>query len=284
MPTPIRTEYAELDGTPLATAAWDTLSLLDLYEAPEVRGDDPVVPYRRGSLPYRRITGAKPVTLPIIIYGDNDSDGNPHTDAREGLLANIDEFKNLIADQPRLTEDGTRLLRHYTPGAAGNRVGEVQVIGNLGLTEVAPTTVQGALELLVHEGVLRGETETDVTSGTASDGGFLDFVVPNPGTTYQDKLTYTLTSAGTTTSVKLTNLTADPGGDVWLEFGGDVGPTVVIDTDAWTAIRSSISVLGLITYSGFESWLPLVPGNNTIRIEPVGAGAELQAQHFPRYL
>ncbi len=284
MPTAIRSEYAELDGTPLATAAWDTLSLVDLYDTPDVRGDNPVVPYRRGALNFRRITGPKAVTLPLIIYGDFDSDGGAHSDPREGLVINLDELKQLVVAQPRVTTDlGTRLLRHHLPGSLGTRNAPAQVVGPLSLTEVTPTTVEAALELILPEGVLIGETETDLTSASAPDGGFLDFTVPNPGTVYQDRITYTL-DGGTTTSVKLTNLTADPGGDIFLEFGGDVAPTVVLDTEAFTATRATVNVVGLITFSGFESWLPLVPGNNTIRIEPQGATATLRAQHFPRYL
>ena len=281
MVTPIRTEYAELDGTALSTAAWDTLSLAGLYDSAEVRGDNPTIPYRRGALAFRRVTGPKPVTLPLVVYGDFDSDGGAHADPRIGLQDNLDELKQLTA-QPRITSaDGTRLLRHHMPDGTV-RTTEAQVLGPLGLTELTPTTVNAGLELLLPEGLLRSEVETDVTSASVPDAGFLDFTVPNPGTSYQDRIVYTLTG-GATTSVKLSNLTGDPGGDLWLEFGGDVSPGVVIDTADFTAVRSAISVIGLITSSGFESWLPLVPGNNTIRIEPLGSNAILQAQHFPRY-
>lgn len=284
MPTAIRAEYAELDGVPLATAAWDTLSLVDLYDTPEIRGDNPTVAYRRGALNFRRITGPKAVTLPLIIYGDFDSDGGAHSDPREGLVINLDELKQLVIAQPRVTTDlGTRLLRHHLPGALGTRNAPAQVVGPLSLTEVTPTTVEAALELILPEGLLIGETEDDVTSGVAPDAGFLDLTVPNNGSVYQDRIIYTLTG-GATTSVKLTNLTADPGGDIFLEFGGDISPGVVLDTAAFTATRSAVNVVGLITTSGFESWLPLVPGDNTIRIEPLGSTATLQAQHFPRFL
>lgn len=284
MPTAIRTEYAEIDGTPLATAAWDTLSLVDLYDTPDVRGDNPTVAYKRGALAFRRISGPKAITLPLVIYGDFDSDGAPHSDPREGLVINLDELKRLIIAQPRVTTPfGTRDLRHHLPDGSEVRHGAIQVLGPLSLTELAPTTVEAALELILPEGLLRSEVEADVTSGVAPDGGFADLVVTNTGTVYQDSIIYTLTG-GVTTTVKMTNLTADPGGDIFLEFGGDVSPGVVIDTAAFTAVRSAISVIGLITYGGFESWLPLVTGPNTIRIEPLGSTATLQAQHFPRFL
>jgi hypothetical protein len=281
MPTAIRTEYAELDGLPLSTAAWDTLSLAGLYDSAEVRGDNPTVAYKRGALAFRRITGPKAVTLPLVVYGDFDSDGAPHADPRIGLQDNLDELKQNIA-QPRITSlDGTRLLRHHMPDGTV-RTTEAQVLGPLGLTELTPTTVNAGLELLLPEGLLRSEIETDVTSASVPDAGFLDFTVPNPGTSYQDRIVYTLTG-GVTTSIKLTNLTADPGGDLFLEFGGDISPGVVITTEDFTAVRSAISVIGLITHSGFETWLPLVPGDNTIRIEPLGSNGILQVQHFPRY-
>jgi hypothetical protein len=89
---------------------------------------------------------------------------------------------------------------------------------------------------------------------------------------------------GTATSVVLTNLTADIDEEVFLEFGGDITLDVTLDTGAFTAVRDDVNVVGLVAYSGFERWLPLIPGNNTIRIEPTGGTATARFVHYPFYL
>ena len=138
-----------------------------------------------------------------------------------------------------------------------------------------------SIDITLTEGGLRSETEIDVTSGAAPGDGSLDFVVPNPGTDLQDELRIDLT--GAFSSVKLTNVTADPTDlGVFLEFGGNQGVAgVEIDTDAFAAVRDAVNVIGLISQGGHERWLPLVPGDNTIRIEPQVGDATVRFRHFP---
>lgn len=276
-------ERLEIDGVPLSTPAWELEDISPLWDVPEYRGTDYAVPFRRGVLAFRRQWGGKRASLPLAVVGAVDSDGNPAAAGQERvqLWANRNELvRDVFAPVLLLSTTGDRTVRYYDP--AGNTwSGPGKVLGGLRPTPVGPAALRGNLELLLSEGGLRSDTPVDVTSGAAPGGGSLDFTVPNPDATdLQDALQLHLT--GAFTSVKLSNISAAPGGEIFLEFGGGQGVAGVdIDTGLFTAVRDSVNVLGLITDGGFERWLPLVPGNNTIRIEPIGGDATVRFQHRP---
>lgn len=281
MPTPNLTERLEIDGVPLSTPAWEIEDLAPLWDTGEIRGQDQEVPYRRGTIPFRRTYGPKRVDLPIAVMGDFDSDGNPAADARAQLWTNRRELIRTVLRPLQVgTADGERLVRYYAPDGT-TLAGPGQIVGGLRPTQLGPVAMRASLSLRLSEGGLRSETETDQTSPSIADGVPTNYVVANAGDDYQDELRIDL--SGTATVVRLTNLTADPGAGVWWEFGGDVSPGVAVNTADFTAVRSAVSVVGLVSYSGFERWLPLVPGNNTIEISPTGGTATVRFRHFPFY-
>lgn len=281
MATPVLAERLEIDGVPLSTPAWEIEDLSPLWDIPDVRGGDLEVPYRRGVVPFRRISGAKRVDLPFVILGGFDPDGAPATDGREQLWLNRRELiRTVIRPLQVGTVTGDRTIRYYAPD--GTTIsGPGKVIGGLRPQQLGPAGMRGSLSLSLSEGGLRGETESDQTSPSIPDATPTNFAVANIGDDYQDELRLTLT--GTATQLRLTNLTADPGGDVWWEFGGAFGTGVAVDTADFSAVRDGVSVTGLVTHSGYERWLPLVPGTNTIEISPTGGNATVRFQHFPFY-
>lgn len=280
MATPNRTEYLEIDAVPLSTPAWEIEDLSSLWDMPTIRGDSGLVPYRRGVIPFRRSFGPKLVDLPFVIVGDSDPDGGVPADARAQLWANRDELMRTVWRPLQISATGSRLVRYYTPDGS-TLAGPGKIVGGLRPVPTGPLALRGAIALELSEGGLRSETLTDVTSAEVADGAQLDFTVPNAGNDYQDELLIDLT--GTATVVRLTNLTADADENVFWEFGGSLDSGVAVDTSDFTAIRDSISVVGLVNHSGYEKWMPLVPGDNTIRIEPTGGTVTVQFRHFPFY-
>lgn len=277
-----QTEYVEVDGTPLATPAWEVEDLSPLWDAPEIRGGDLVVPYRRGVIPFRRNPAGKPVDLPLAIFGDADPDGAEHATPRVGLQLNRDTFMRDVWRPPQVgTIDGTRTLRYHLPDGSV-RSGPCTVSGGLRPTPVGPSTLRVSLALNLTDGGLRDEDPVDVTSDPVGAGLDDLLVVPNPGTDYQDRIVYTLT--GSASSVRIINQTVSE--DVWLEIGADLASgDVELDTGTFTATRGgTLNVVGTVSHSGFERWLPLIPGDNALRIEPTGGTATLQAVHNPFYL
>ena len=274
-------ERVEIDGIPLSTPAYEVTDFSELWDIPDVIGSLDSVPYRRGVVPFRRQWSGKRVRLPILVAGTYDENGDPHASERGGLILNRDALvRDVIRPLQVETGDGTRTLRYLRPDGL-TLAGPCSLAGRMSPTPVGPGAFRAAIEVELVEGGLRAETPVDVTSDPVASGGSGTLTVPNPGTDYQDSAAFTLT--GDATAVTLTNLTANAGGDVFLTFGGDLTGDVEIDTGAWTAERSGVSVVGLVIYSGFERWLPLVPGDNEIQIEPTGGSATLQVIHSPFY-
>lgn len=278
-----QSEYLEIDGIPLSTAAWHVEDLSAMWDTAPYIGDDLTVPYRRGVVGFRRAWGGKVVDLPFAVFGDFKSDGTPVAAAniREQLWLNRNELLRDVLRPIRVnTQTGARLIRYVGLGSTLYS-GPGQIIGQISPQKVGPSAFRGSLTLMLNDGGLRSETQVDLTSASVAGGGLLDFAVTNPGTDTQDRMLVDLT--GTATSVKLTNLTADVGASIFLEFGGSLDAGVLIDTGSFTAVRASISVIGLINARGFERWLPLVPGSNTIRIEPQGGTCTARFRHYPFY-
>lgn len=279
MATATETEYLEIDGVPMSTAAWHIEDLSPLWDTAETLGDDLVVPYRRGVVPFRRAYGAKRVDLPIIVTGDYDPDGGPAAPGRAQLWANRNELVRTVLRPLRVgSGDGDRTIRYHAPDGT-ILAGPGKIIGGLRPTPVGPLAFRASLSLSLSEGGLRSETLSDQTSAGVTDPSTESFVVTNGGDDYQDATLIDIT--GTATAVTLENLTADPGGSVYLTFGGSLGAGVTLNTADFTAVRAAVSVVGLVSFSGFERWLPLLPGSNTIRITPTGGSATVQFRHYP---
>lgn len=95
-----RTWYLEIDSVPLATPAWEIPdvdgSWVSLFDSPDLRGQDRVIPFSDGARAYPRRPTVTVVTLPLNIYGDADQDGVAHPNQFEGMVANFDALKALI--------------------------------------------------------------------------------------------------------------------------------------------------------------------------------------------
>ena len=276
-----RAEYVTIDGVPLATPAWEINDLSELWDVADVLGETQPVPYRRGVVPFRRAYGGKSVSFPLTVFGAEDPDGVAYLNARAGLAANRDLLvRDVLRPLQVESGDGTRTLVYHHPDGS-TRSGPVLPAGGLRPTPIGPTAFAATLALVLVEGGLRSTVDVDETSASVPAATTGTLTVPNPGTDYQDAAVLTLT--GTATAVRITNTTADPDGGVWLEFGGALTGGVTIDTATFSAVRSAISVVGLVTFSGFERWLPLVPGDNVLEIEPTGGTATLNVTHRPFY-
>lgn len=113
-PLIVATEYVEVSSVPLATPAWRVVNVSELWQGPEVRGDDRLVPLVDGVVPYPRRPDVTVRTLRVHIFGDYDHEGNAHTDGRAGLWANIAYLRDNVAD-PVTSGDGTRPIVVHLP-------------------------------------------------------------------------------------------------------------------------------------------------------------------------
>jgi len=103
------TSYGTLsiDGVGLFTPAWTVTSLASLYDDPDVRGGDRLIPGRTGVLPYRRRATATRHSLPFLVVGLVDDNGIVQSDPNAQLVTNLRYLKTNVT-LPTNTGDGTR--------------------------------------------------------------------------------------------------------------------------------------------------------------------------------
>lgn len=152
-PTPVATdlEYVDIDGVPLATAAWSTENLFILWQGPDTRGQDVIIPGAAGTRSKPRRAAVSPRTLFLNIYGDHDCAGTPQADGRIGLQKNLDFLRRLVTD-PTGTGDGTRTATLHRPDgttvSGPVHVEDFQYDGN------GPGAVRATLDLTLPLGAL----------------------------------------------------------------------------------------------------------------------------------
>lgn len=117
MPTVItQDEYVTIASVPLSTPAWELENLFELWQGPDTRGQDRILPGAAGVRPYRRRATVSRRSLQLAIFGDLNWEGTPYSDWRIGLQTNIDYLRTNVTD-PNVTGDGTRQLDvHFADG------------------------------------------------------------------------------------------------------------------------------------------------------------------------
>lgn len=150
MPIVIDSEYLEVNGVPLSTAAWRITDLSPLFDAPAVRGDDLLIPYRVGLKPKPRRVTARRIALPISVFGDYDADGNHNADGRIGLAANLDYLIGNLGFGLEAGDGTVPAVWHRPDGST--KTADVHVIGPLEVVPLGPIAVRGVLDLNVPAG------------------------------------------------------------------------------------------------------------------------------------
>lgn len=148
-------EYVEFDGIQLQANGDDGFCLVRnpwvLWHGPAVRGSDRLIPGAAGVRPHRRRATVTKRQLELVIFGDNDIDGDPHTDPQEGLEANVAYIRANITD-PIVAEPGTRTVVVGLPSGA-TMTGEAHV-EELELGAISGTTMLAVITLSIPAGAL----------------------------------------------------------------------------------------------------------------------------------
>lgn len=265
-------EYVKFDGLPLDTPAWEMQDLAALYDSTGATGSNVDMAYHQGEQARRRWPGPKRVELGIRVFGNVDSDGNATTSLLGGLRANLDELKRAL--RPRLFDTGTALLVHELDDG-NSRTAQAQVVSPLQTSGLQGVAVNGVVDLLIPEGVLRSSQQT-TASGSSSSGAAFDLTVDNPGTVTQ--LDSVISLSGTATSVLFeSNGVSGVSLDVQVDLGsGDV----MVDTGVFTVDQGGNDMHGNVTSAGHERWLPIPPNGDTWTVTPTGGDVTVDVEHF----
>lgn len=145
-----RDEYLEISTVPLATPAWRILDLSPLWDGPQVRGDDLLIPGTAGVLTQPRRATVTRKVLPIAIFGEQDWEGNVYADPFTGVRTNLDYlYTNVFA--PVGTGDGTRAATHHLKSGA-TRTANIIVLSPLDVRPAGKHSLIGRLDILIPDG------------------------------------------------------------------------------------------------------------------------------------
>lgn len=142
------TEYLEIASVPLATPAWRITSLVPLWGAADLKGNDLDLPGTNGSRPYLRRPRATTYALEMVIWGDRNRENTAYGNVRTGLHTNLEALHTAIVD-PTGTGDGTRVAIWHKP--TGNATCDVHVLG-LVPRALSPRSIRATLQLSIPQG------------------------------------------------------------------------------------------------------------------------------------
>lgn len=132
--TALHVSYAdgnlEIDSVPLRGPAWNVTDLTDLWQYGDRRGQDRIIPGAAGVRPYRRRRTVTAYSLPMVIIGDVDPNGDPYDgcdDVWVGFETNYAGLVSALVSDPG-TVAGTRTAVLTMPSGA-TRTGDVHVTG-----------------------------------------------------------------------------------------------------------------------------------------------------------
>jgi hypothetical protein len=250
-------ELYKVNSVDLATYLYSMQGVSGSVGAPIVRGGDYEVTRRDGAISGARWAGPRVLSIRGTLLGNNGATLVP-ADARARYL---DRARALGA---LLWNDGLDYVveRTIPRQSGGDLVTESlgRYLGGFDPEDVAAHAGRVAFDLLLHDPFWYSTSDTTVSGITGSSS---PSVIGDVSTKR-----VTLTFSGVTATQRLTNNTTGE----WIEVGGNSGAPTVVDCDDFTAIRSSVSVIGTVNHApAFESWLSLRPGTNSLTLTGGGS-------------
>jgi len=125
--------WLDVNDIPLDTHAWRVVEggYDVLLASPALRGEDLIMHGARGVRPYPRIVTVTVVSVPLLIIGAFDQDGEPIADPGEGMLEHRDYLRHGlgIADEAEDADRGTVEAVFHRGGSLPDWVGPVTVLG-----------------------------------------------------------------------------------------------------------------------------------------------------------
>lgn len=262
-------ESITIDGIPLNTPAWIVTDASDLLNGAPSRGADILIPGRRGTLARRRSMDATEVLLPVVVFGDKSPNGTPYADVRQGLLENLDALKKALRPNYGRT-DGTRELVAVIGGQT--RTARVHTSVDFQLTAAGPGAARGVITITIPSGVLRSAGQQAILTETG------DKTINVGGTAEIYDATFTI--VGTANAVRISNLSVDSTDGTFLLYSAPVTGGLLINTATFRVFNTTGGAMQdtsvYASTGGTAAWVPLLPGENVLRLTYNGASAGIQ--------
>lgn len=255
-------ETLSVDGVVLNTLAKNVESLTGRLRVPQVRGSNPEVPGRHGSIFVRTKTyETGQIVLPMWVRGCDDDGAIPGgSSARREFYKRVDELIALFTRR-----DGLLDVRHTLPDASV-RQALCEVTDVVNLTSETPNPLGMVSVALDVPGVFWRDV-SDVSHDTG-----VGVTVPNTlsltnfagATAPMDELSYRFVGPITNPKVEAYRNSIPLGQPIWFQYGAVVpgGQSLIVDCAAWTLSGTGglTPNMAALTHAGASRWMVVQPG------------------------
>lgn len=150
--TVTRDTWLTINGIDLATYAWEVTDLSELLDTEPNLGENEKMPDAYGRRPFARLPDERQVTLPMIIYGGSDEDGNPTSDPVLGVIHHRDYLRENLGVFEQ-SNGGLVPMVWHLPASGGELEVDVQVLGLFGWRDTgAPGVMRTTLDIVIPAG------------------------------------------------------------------------------------------------------------------------------------
>lgn len=144
------TVYLVVNSVPLDTHAWRCLSYGDLFNGPQVRGEDRILDGAPGRRAHPRYVDASTVSLSLHVFGHKDQDGGPIANPLEGLLAHSAYLRANLG-LGKTTGDGT-VVATFNRGSLTDWTADVTVLAIADWQNIGGREATCRIDLSIPEG------------------------------------------------------------------------------------------------------------------------------------
>lgn len=269
--------FWDVDDTSLQTLCMNVESLAPKWGLPPLRGSNRKVAYLRGQRWKPKQVDSRTIPLGMWVTGLTP-------DGMVPLIGQERQFNaNMTALQQLLWHDGTRqvaLTKRWRDPDTG------AVVAATAMAEVRPFDVEMrgpysakmVVEFDLADPYFYGEAQVVPLAVGVSQ------IVQVPGDVPTSRIV--MMANGQLTTPTVTNRTPEP--DIWMKMGAAVadGDRVLIDADAYRAIRESddANLSGAVTRSGARKWMMLLPGGNDMLLTASAGAGTVDLTYAPAYL
>lgn len=141
----------KINGVSMHTPAWCVLDVLPLYLPTGTRGHNSIIPHTAGRYPRPLRIDESRYSLPMLISGGHDRNGNVYADRWAGLQANLVYLNSQIVTPPTypvVTVEGILRMPDGTVRGADVQVPSIELLN----PRTTGAQLEAILELVVPSG------------------------------------------------------------------------------------------------------------------------------------
>lgn len=274
-------EYWEIDGVSLNQYCWSIKTIGGSRLAvPKLRGDNTLFPFRDGRAFRPKYADSRVITLAMWVAGVNPATDQPRVSNQDVQFNdNWKTLQKLFWSPDQQLTVTRRWWENAATPVLRTATAKAELAGTMDPTMTGRTRADFAVDLLLADPYFYGP---EITTNLVVDD---EVIVNNPGD-ISTWISLKIELNGQLASPVITNLTTNP--TTWMRVNTlvtsnavnvDVGNFVVTNT------LDNSSLLSSVTHSGFEGWMKLLPGNNTLKLTSNGASTGNAVLKFkPAYL